>query len=491
MSAKEKEEESILASLDSVFFDVALEGTDNMGQVQAHKSILASRSKYFKALFYGRFFESWNCVVVLEHPEWVLRAVVQHCYACNVELLEEARMCKPHQITEQFIERILELISAADYYAINSLTQNIADWIISRMEHDIASTWKFLVAIEDFDGQEHPTIIRKISHKAMLLIAKQFTLTDEIPFVHIPPRLLEKILANKCIMAEEVDMFRFVQKWQEYTAEDVVLIDVDNSSCIPSPPVARQWLENKRISVNRQNLARSLIYKYIRLDLIRPSDMIAIVNPSGLTGRKNAERISYEIQAPGLSRLRSSTRRGPQWKTNGSQIFKNIKSKSSAMIDMLLCHELKSGLHVWSMKAVKARYVFLGLGLMENNQHTCATSALQFGYTSRGQFLHKRDGVWIVSDLELSPRYSDGNVVTFSLDLTGKGTLGVRVDKGDEYQLCDNVWGTKEGESKEEEDDFRSDRYFVPIILLRPGNDEVRFLGFDETPDAEWTTGTS
>jgi hypothetical protein len=70
-------------------------------------------------------------------------------------------------LNKSFVANILELISAADYFAFPKLVETVTDWVISVMDLNVATAWAFLVFVDILGG---PTTI---SHKAMLIIGKK------------------------------------------------------------------------------------------------------------------------------------------------------------------------------------------------------------------------------------------------------------------------------------------------------------------------------
>ena len=156
--------------------DVVMEGTDGE-MIPAYKLILASRSKFFKTLFYGDFAESSSTGIVQ--------------YYCHTDQVSSMLLDETHETTKSFVAKILELlISAADYFALPRLVGSVTDWVISRMHHEVAIlAWKFLVFADGLLGGH-----TAISHKAMLIIAKKFaSSSDDFPFASIRRSLLEKI----------------------------------------------------------------------------------------------------------------------------------------------------------------------------------------------------------------------------------------------------------------------------------------------------------
>jgi hypothetical protein len=281
-------------------------------------------------------------------------------------------------------------------------------------------------------------------------------------------------------MAEEVEMFRFIRKWQDNAdeASDEVLSTHHQQEDPPDPQA------KKLVGEERKGVACSLVEKYIRLQRIKPSDLVALVRPSGLikTDELMAAYEMHLINSESKGKLSCRTRHGPRWRTNGSIDLKPTSPSDTNHLLRLLCHEIRSGTHIWSMQVVEA--YFVGLGLTENSPRIDGSTGFHLSYFSDGYSV--RYGSPPLVRTTGLPHYSAGSVVIFRLDLAkNRGTLSARVGAGEEFQLSDNVWGIEEGES-EEEKASRSDRSFVPFaVFMRDGQGEVRFLGFDERPETD------
>ena len=100
--------------LSGEFSDVTLEGTDGE-HVQAHRIILAARSKVFKKLLFGDFAEAKDALVPVGFEGNVLHAIVEYCYTDKVSMCEET-VCDPYMTPT-----IVSLSAAADYFEFPTL----------------------------------------------------------------------------------------------------------------------------------------------------------------------------------------------------------------------------------------------------------------------------------------------------------------------------------------------------------------------------------
>jgi hypothetical protein len=134
------------------------------------------------------------------------------------------------------------------------------------------------------------------------------------------------------------------------------------------------------------------------------------------------------------------------------------------MIDVLDFPGFHVGTHTWKIKILLKFGVRLGVvsSLKLNYEKNLGTTEESWGYGGYGDAYHngRRVGGWHVG-------FSTGSIVTFRLDLTGKGTMRVAVDDEPMVLVYDNM---KKGVSFER---------FIPVVYLFDAS-SIQILGFQE-----------
>jgi hypothetical protein len=225
-NTQEVEEGTLNSAVQNILFkntsfsDVELQGTDGE-RVPAHRTILAARSKVFETMLFGSFSEAVKPVVEVGYRGAALRSLIEYCYTDNVSLLDDDDTSE----SVEAVATILELACAADYFGFPKLCRRITKWVTCKMERNPALAWQVL-ASADCDTS--------IWCNATTVIGSHFTESilepADMPFLHHSP--VETILADNNILAEEVEMFRFLQSWMKQPRNHGSLMK-DNGTCHP------------------------------------------------------------------------------------------------------------------------------------------------------------------------------------------------------------------------------------------------------------------
>jgi hypothetical protein len=298
-------------------------------------------------------------------------------------------------------------------------------------------------------------------HAAMDTIQNHFDdcgIKDSKDFLgHLTPDLLEEIVSNEAILADEVDLFNVLTSW------------VDCNCDTRSDEAAGNSFYTRE---KRKEVASELIEKHICLEKIIPSLLRDIVEPSGIVSCEKVleayktHSFSFESGiAPPCKRTKREC-----WESSHQRDFTGAKNHRGT--ELLQCRPMASGIHSWSIEVVNmgSHRCWPGVALAtdppdRNSWLGKQTSGWVFGSNGRAYHAHPQHPT-NKTDLV----YGEGSVFKFRLDLTQQGTLSASVD-GDgreEVLLFDNMLMI--GEEK-------VNRSFVPAVSVKAPV-SVRFLGF-------------
>ena len=110
---------------DESFHDVRLVGTDNV-EVPCVKFMLASRSPFFKNMFFGEFRERDDDQVSLSFSSTVLKILVKYCYTneLDLDLFMEAEA-----LSDKEAAILIELRAAANYFQMTEVFVDITNYL--------------------------------------------------------------------------------------------------------------------------------------------------------------------------------------------------------------------------------------------------------------------------------------------------------------------------------------------------------------------------
>jgi hypothetical protein len=289
------------------YSDVELVATDGE-RIPAHRNILAARSKVFGTLLFGNFAESSSSTVQMGYEGGILRKIVKYCYTDKVSLPDASESAESSSFDTQ---QVLRLVDAADYFNLPGLVTQISEWSMTQMKNDFEMQWQVLVYCD-----ENPTssVYQTGMYKAAIQTVQQeygkiLQRSDEIP--RLSPEFLERILACRSAVPDEIDRFYFIRMWcsggsQAGSAKDSDVPVTQNgdsastkgtnsseeagtpqeeSARIIAPPQKRQKTgqDNETQSEEeRRNVACALIRRHVRLASIKLQHLQEEVEPSGL-----------------------------------------------------------------------------------------------------------------------------------------------------------------------------------------------------------------
>jgi BTB/POZ domain-containing protein 9 len=197
----------------------------------AHKVILAARSIYFKAMFFGGLKESKeNTVELLETPVQAFKVLLEYIYTGKMVF------------KEMKTDLVFDILGLVHKYGFTELEHNVSEYlkeickpenVCSIFSHSQLFSMRSLAAhcldFMDFHAEEvlaHPT------------------------FRNLSPGSLEQIISRDSFCAPEISIFKAVKEWMD-----------------ASPEESHYFMD---------------MMKNVRLSLIKLDDLLNIIRPSGL-----------------------------------------------------------------------------------------------------------------------------------------------------------------------------------------------------------------
>ncbi|KAE9548774.1 hypothetical protein FO519_008012 [Halicephalobus sp. NKZ332] len=196
-----------------------------------HKAILAARSIYFKAMFFGGMKESKEKVVeLLETPVQAFRLLLKYIYTGTLQL----------QAIK--IDYVFDILGLVHKYGFVELEETVSDYF------------------QSICGTDNVCLIFSVSQLYSMKSLSAFCLdfidnyASEVirqhNFCQLPPAALEQIISRDSFCAPEIEIFKGVVRWMD-------------------------------ANPNESSQFEHLVF-YIRLSLIKLDDLLNIIRPSGL-----------------------------------------------------------------------------------------------------------------------------------------------------------------------------------------------------------------
>jgi hypothetical protein len=388
--------------------DLLLVGTDGVA-VRSNRCMLASRSKVFRGMLYGDFSESSSSSVSLGYKGDVLQAVVEYIYTDKCELFNECNV--------ELARTVVCLAEAANYFDLPKLSQKAKDLACSMIREQPSLACVFLDEYSGVGG-----VTSGIEEYARQTIrSNPSALLDESTAIwSLSPALLDTIIQDKNIAANEYTLFRILEAWANAADDEMS----NNNSGEPLDAAESQRIE-------RSEAAKQMTH-HLRLERIDPHYLSTTVASSGLVTHDQLFE-AYTLQA--LDSRKNSisfdARRFelPVWKKSNDTI-------ATSPADVLSCPPLTSGIHKWSIKVENLPSSLLGscwLGVVPSAAPSFSPPQMVgWFYTNKGCSVHSG------KERERSlPTFVEGSEVTLILDLrqeTG-GTLHASIDGSGSFLL--------------------------------------------------------
>jgi hypothetical protein len=416
--------------------DVSLRGTDGV-KVTANRCILAARSPVFRRMLFGNFSEASSAVVQVGYTGEVLKALVEYIYMDESSLLEKACEDKSSNDMKQVARKIVSVAAAALYFSLPGLSRKareVATNLIKRHKKLACEFWKECRAIGPAAVE---TGIDEIAFEKIRLNPSEAFEDDGLS--SLSPLLMEEIVRDEKVNADELTIFNLVKKWSESAPEDT------------------------KNAEDHQAAARK-ITKYIHLELIDPEALNTVVSSSGLV--TNAQLFeAFKAQALRAKKqgvhFPKRRRLSSMWKGSQSDI---ISCEEEMAIATLEYPAMVSGSFRWTFRVEKyGRSIGSGVVL--------AASNLTVRYCGWPEHLRR----WVCfgsgnghRDLgELTrgnPRYGEGDEVTFVLDIAETASLRYSVNSGPYFPIFTDMHPEQGG--------------FSPVVFVNRGS--VRILSIEQ-----------
>jgi len=251
--------------------DVTLRGTDDK-TVDAVRSILAMRSRFFKSLLFGNFQESNLSEVPLGFSSLVLRAVVEYCYTDEIKLTFE------HLLFEDTARSMVGLVAAGSYFELGGLLSRA--YRLTCLMMDEYPALSCLVLDEAVSGENKCVHTEELSRVALGIIRLRTESallppeTYESGVQSLGEAALELVMSDSKIQAGELKLFYCLKKWAEHVQEG------QNS---------------EEVTKHRRSVARRLASR-IDFSKVAPSALAAEVSSSDLVPLE-VMVLAYKTQA--------------------------------------------------------------------------------------------------------------------------------------------------------------------------------------------------
>jgi hypothetical protein len=442
--------------------DLTLQGDDG-SQIKVNRCLMAIRSAVFRRMLYGDFAEANQSIVKLGYSMDVLKALVQYIYTDSADIL------KSEAHDDGFVRTLLSLIDAATYFGLPGLGRKARDLGSSSIKENPV-VW-FAVC-----GSYGVTLTTSFEESALELIrANPKKLLEGEAIALLSESQMERILKDEKLEADEYTLFLILQAWTNTNEGEKIGGGIE---------------PKEEASASRMRTAERMT-KYISLESINPVDLSTTLTASGLVTNEQLSE-AYKTQALSSQQQHGISYTKPRFqpavwrKSNDSVLRVGATEYADCKNELLECQALSSGVYKWSIlvEEFTTDCCDLSLGVAstayETNEEDDRINELGYplgwleggwAYGSKGSAYHNCTRLLPASADRM---FQGGSKVTFTLDLTGEGTLSASVDGRPAFRLFDNMLSAF------------SDREcagFVPAVSMDPhgldGEIRVRFLGFE------------
>ena len=179
-------------------------------KLPAHKSILATRSSYFRAMLYGGLAETTQEEIQLKVPLQAFKSMLKYLYTGRMSLAE---MC---------IEEIMDCLSLADEYGFDELKSAISNYLSKILSLENCLT--IFEAAQTFG-------LNALTDESMTFIENNLKdLLSSSGFRTLSQDSLCTLLVRDSFFAPELQIFNAVNEW--ITENPKVDINVSETVCI-------------------------------------------------------------------------------------------------------------------------------------------------------------------------------------------------------------------------------------------------------------------
>jgi hypothetical protein len=412
--------------LDNELSDMTLQGTDGV-TVNANRCILAARSHVFRVMLFGNFCEANNTIVQVGYTGKIIKALVEYIYTDESSLLEKARVDEHSRDGKDTARTIITLAMAALYFDLPELCRKTREFTIDLLQKQkkLACTfWKECRAIGPAAADTGiDEVALEVIRLNLSIVLQGFDLAS------LSPLLLEEIVRDEEVDADELTLFKLVKSWVESRPQE-----------------------------DRQTAAKHII-KYIRLEKIDPKKLANLVSSNGLV---TDAQLSEAFKAQALSLAERHGALYPKrrrlsliWSDSQSDVFSACGFGEGIKATALEVPAMTSGLFRWTVKVEDFRWtVRLGVSPAAN-------------LTLQKRWVCCNDGSIYNSRCLISrgnPEYGEGDIVTFDLDINATASLRYSVNSGPYTPIFTHMLLEPGG--------------FSPVVALSTGS--VRILRFEQ-----------
>jgi hypothetical protein len=423
--------------MDEELSDLLLVGTDGVA-VRSNRCMLASRSKVFRGMLYGDFSEASSSSVSIGYKGVVLQAVVEYIYTDKCDIFNECNV--------ELARTVVSLVHAANYFDLPRLSQKAKDMACFMMREQPSLACVLLN--ENISVGDVTTGIEEYARQTIR--SNPSTLLDQSTAISsLSPVLIETIIQDKNISANEFTLFRILEAWANATD--------DSSDDEMSNSKSGEQLD---AAAERREAAKQMT-RHICLERIDPHHLSTTVTLSGLVTHDQLLQ-AYKLQALDSQKhgISFDARRLelPVWEESNDTITTGA--------DRLKCSPMTSGIYKWTIKVNYQSSGTCWLGIVPSANPLYFYSTLQMV----GWF-YANKGCIVYSGIErerLLPTFEAGSEVTLILDLrqeTG-GTLHASIDGSGSFLLFSGMFEHEGAEG------------FRPAVFCDEGG-KVRLVGME------------
>lgn len=277
-----------LSREDDTFNDVCLTCTDTEfgpgGTIPASRTILSMRSQVFRKMFYGQFKESGSPHNVhLNFSSETIGSIVAYCYSDDAGTKS---VDSSTTVNEAEVREMVRLRSAADFFALSELRENLTELLYSWMaKHPalVCTVVDELSAVGEVDGtfREICFHILKLKGETALLPADVHETGTGI--LACSPLVLAKILSEEVVGEDDDLIVRCLRAWEEPNKisrngdENPELVE-ELSTRDGRKPEDQEPNISDANGCESQYIAAKEVADRVRLNLISPSTLVDLLS---------------------------------------------------------------------------------------------------------------------------------------------------------------------------------------------------------------------
>jgi ADP-ribosylation factor protein 1 len=228
----------LLEDTKSADVTITAKSSDNntIKQFKAHKLILAARSKFFEALFYGNFKEGAQAEVeITDVDPAVFEIILQWIYTATIT------------VNEEHVNAIMELAGRFDLQDLSKQCESFTGEVLLTNEN-----------VLEYLGNSF-TSNPRLKEKCLQFIDVHIAELAEFPeFLDLPSEVMSEIVKRSTLATKsEIDVYHLIIAWRDHHREQSII------------PATTLELDTKEL------------LKHVRLMQIQTNELVTILKPSG------------------------------------------------------------------------------------------------------------------------------------------------------------------------------------------------------------------